>query len=530
MTNYRHILEKASEEASRLNLDFHGVLERLNRYRDRTQVPGEDFDLHRLETEKPKVQILTIHTAKGIEYPVVFVCGGFTSYAGDDSYLKYHDNTHRTVYDLVRQEAGLAQCESERQFEEERLFYVALTRAKYKLYVPKFSMKKHEYRAGPLAYLVSEAIGKTFKARAATQAVGIISVSGRGEEGEGSDELPEPFIDKAQAAKPKKEEEKIKRLPAPLFPDTSFSFAGRRLEIDSFSALVRHAPPASKPGKPLAIKPAPYEEPGEAKAAGKDDDEAPASAEAEEPVAAVSPAAAKTLPPSKETGSMLHEIFEEIDFAKAKGMRSADDMLADREAAALIDRKLSRYSLGTEVYRDETAKIVWNTLHTPLPEADFTLASIAAGDKIHELEFFYPLPEAGALKVPEVKRSPEGFLMGFIDLVFRHKETYYILDWKSNYLDDGYSPESVQKSMDEADYHLQYKLYTIAVVRWLKHHIKDFDYDKNFGGIYYIYLRGRNGADPDEGAFFYCPNNEAEIKDYERMLCKMVSLPPAGRR
>jgi len=190
----------------------------------------------------------------------------------------------------------------------------------------------------------------------------------------------------------------------------------------------------------------------------------------------------------------------------------------------LGDRLYRRGGLDDALFREETAKTVWNALNTPLaPEGVFSLGKLAKEDGIHELSFNYPLPRGKDLKIPEVKHSREGFLIGFIDLVFRHEDRYYIIDWKSNYLEDGYGPDAVKKNMDEADYHLQYKLYTIAVVRWLKAHIKDFDYGKHFGGVYYVYLRGRDGKSPEQGLFHYRPKDEAEIRDYERMLYKMVN-------
>ena len=64
--------------------------------------------------------------------------------------------------------------------------------------------------------------------------------------------------------------------------------------------------------------------------------------------------------------------------------------------------------------------------------------------------------------------SPNVFVRGFIDLIFRKDGTYYVADWKSNLLETGYDQASLEKSMADADYHLQYKLYSIAALRWLR--------------------------------------------------------------
>jgi len=514
ITNYRHILENLEKEASRSNLDFNGIVERLNTYRYETEEGGEDFDLHRLETEKPKVQILTIHAAKGLEFPVVFIGGGFTSRTPTESYCKYHDEERRVVYNLMQDAQAKRRREEEELDEARRLFYVALTRAKFKLYVPKFRMSGNERFAGPLLRIVSTALEKAFGGHRDDASVGTIRFSEKGEEAKKKGPSPEPFVDKAEKGLPVKGKEPEPKLPAPLFPDISFTFKGRTLEIDSFTALkARIEAPVEEA--------AAYEEPGEALAAGKNDD---ASKAAPEEITPQAPKAKeKMLPPSKETGSMLHEIFEKTDFAKAGQAPSHKELLADTEMSKLIDKKLARYGFIGDFYRDETAKIVWATLKTPFVPDGFALADMVKNDKLHETEFYYPFPDARQLRIPGVKISREGFLMGYIDLVFRYRDRYFILDWKSNYLDDGYSPEAVKKSMDETGYHLQYKLYAIAVVRWLKAHIKDFDYNKHFGGVYYVYLRGRDASHPENGLFFYRPKDEGEIRGYERMLFDMVN-------
>lgn len=529
ITNYRHILENLEREASQYNLDFNGIIERLNAYRLQTETGGEDFDLHRLETEKPKVQILTIHAAKGLEYPVVFIGGGFTSRKPTESYYKYHDSGRRIVYNLAKDASAELSYKNELRHEEERLFYVALTRAKVKLYVPKFQLisDRNKHHAGPLLHIVSSAISEAFGGHKDDMSVGTIRFNEKGGEarkkGTGA---PEPFIDKPEKALPLKGQGARPELPSPLFPDASFSFKERKLEIDSFTSLKERAE------APLVTMESAYEEPGNGLASGKDDDDA-----SKAPVLESIPAAApkeKMLPPSKDTGSMLHEIFEAIDFIKAGMMPSSEALLGDPDIKKLIDIKLARYGLigghvykkkeaDDDFYRKETARIIWQTLITPFAPGGFSLAGIGKDEKRHELEFYYPLPMAQELKIPGVKASREGFLMGYIDLVFRHDGRYYILDWKSNRLEEGYGADAVKKSMDEAGYHLQYKLYTIAVLRWLKAHIKDFDYEKHFGGVYYVYLRGRDGKDAGKGLFFHRPEGEDEVKGYERMLFEMVN-------
>jgi exodeoxyribonuclease V beta subunit len=48
-------------------------------------------------------------------------------------------------------------------------------------------------------------------------------------------------------------------------------------------------------------------------------------------------------------------------------------------------------------------------------------------------------------------------------------------------------------------YILQYHLYIIALYQYLQMRIPDFSYERHFGGIFYIFIRG---VDPDKGPEF----------------------------
>ena len=87
----------------------------------------------------------------------------------------------------------------------------------------------------------------------------------------------------------------------------------------------------------------------------------------------------------------------------------------------------------------------------------------------------------------------EGLMNGFIDLVFEQDGKFYILDWKTNYLGNNlnaYNQENLLNAMNINNYHLQYMIYTVALVRYLRQKIENFDYDTHFGGILYLFVRG----------------------------------------
>jgi exodeoxyribonuclease V beta subunit len=97
-----------------------------------------------------------------------------------------------------------------------------------------------------------------------------------------------------------------------------------------------------------------------------------------------------------------------------------------------------------------------------------------------------------------------GFLKGFIDLVFRFEEKFYVVDWKSNWLGnqlEDYSQTALREEMRRQHYFVQYHLYTVALHKYLALRVPGYDYDRHFGGVIYLFLRGLDPARPDLGAF-----------------------------
>lgn len=111
-------------------------------------------------------------------------------------------------------------------------------------------------------------------------------------------------------------------------------------------------------------------------------------------------------------------------------------------------------------------------------------------------------------------------LKGFIDLVFRWQGKYYLLDYKSNWLGDShaaYTPEAMAQAMIGHRYDLQYQLYTLALHRYLQHRLPDYDYQRHFGGVFYLFLRGMDGSSPDNGIFTTRPA-EAFVEEIDALF------------
>jgi exodeoxyribonuclease V beta subunit len=223
---------------------------------------------------------------------------------------------------------------------------------------------------------------------------------------------------------------------------------------------------------------------------------------------------------------MFHDIFETIDFEAVA--KSPDNLLERKETGDVIVKTMDAYRVEGR-WRPQVCRIVADTLMTPVTavEEPFVLGRLKKEDRIHEVEFYYPFafPLGEPLKIPDcdIVAGRRCFIRGFVDLVFRYKEKFYIADWKSNRLDGGYGRNALDDCMNAAGYHMQYKLYTVAVVRWLKQAFGDrFDADSRFGGVFYFFLRGM-GTGNGNGVYFVSPAEVGTLENLESEIRGQIS-------
>ncbi|MGZ2371709.1 UvrD-helicase domain-containing protein [Ancylomarina sp. YFZ004] len=206
-------------------------------------------------------------------------------------------------------------------------------------------------------------------------------------------------------------------------------------------------------------------------------------------------------------GNFLHELFENADFSQV-------------EFQNLIKAVGKSYpSVFNEEYINQYNQMMMTVLHANLSEEKpWCLQQTDKKKMIPELEFFFDINAFTPKEINlicekasvEDSRMLEGFMTGFIDLFFEHEGKYYILDWKSNFLGnalDDYSPKRLDEVMTDNNYHLQYLIYTIAVKRYLEMRLPDFNYERDFGGVYYVFLRGCR-AGGNTGIFYAKPDKE----------------------
>lgn len=490
LTNFLHLGELLQQASGELDGEF-ALLRWLGEAV--SQPNGQDGEqILRLESERKLVQIVTIHKSKGLEYPLVFlpfIC----SHRAADTPLFHEagEAGNRTVLDLTGAEESLAEADKERLAEDLRLLYVALTRGVYATWLG-------------LAPVRSGA-GKSEKTDLHRTAIGYLLQ--KGEEGDAAI-LATALTELAQALHGVAVGEPSLTRPAPLPAEEEQlgepkvrEFKGqleRDWWISSYSGLAAQG---NGHGKGVLANPGFDDEVVTEAAATVQDEEAPAPS-------------IFTFPKGARPGTLLHSLFETIDFQIAKG-----EPLAEHIAALLAQEGFDEG--WAPVLQQQVEAVLDTPLETGLGDP-VRLRDLAPERKQVELEFFLPMGRvtAPALTALCQRHDPlsrggkplgfatvQGMLKGFIDLVFEWQGRWYLLDYKSNHL--GMSPAdygrpALESAMVEHRYDLQYQLYSLALHRLLALRLPGYDFDRHFGGVFYLFLRGM----PQGGIFHARPSRE----------------------
>ncbi len=501
LTNMLHLSEVLHQESTERKLGMVGLLKWLRQQRDPDSPRLEEHQL-RLESDANAVKIVTIHKSKGLEYPIVFCpfnWGG--SQIGENEEFLFHDGDDDWRLNLVlnpQDNPNRVFAEKEILAENLRLLYVSLTRAKNRCYL--VWGRFNEAGTSALAYLLHPPDGKSENIVEAT-----------GEKFEG---LTDADIHRELAALTRKAKGAIQLSDMPMAPGKEqlpppegkeelvfqeFSGSIRRdWQIASFSLLLSGRQKEAERSIPAAIDLPDYDQ----------------EINAEETIPVQEPKGIFAFPKGARPGTLLHDIFEHIDFAE-KDLSSIK---------TIVTGKLKEY--GFESHWQETVcEMVQKVLAAPLQmeKNGLTLSCIEMKDRLTELEFYFPLQPITPKKLkkvfaehagPEIAdRFPQqienlnfvpaqGFMKGFMDLVFQWQGRFFLADWKSNYLGsrvEDYGHRALLKEMEENFYFLQYHLYTLALHQYLKKRLPDYAYEKHFGGVFYIFLRG---VSPESGPEF----------------------------
>lgn len=493
-TNWRHIGSLLQQQHARGKRSPHELSQWLGRLiaakavHSGSEQTDAESALMKLETDSAAVQLVSVHGAKGLEYPVVF-CPFLWALQSKLQRRKDQSALFRTpdewCVDVGSAEFGLhLETAIGQEFEEEhRKLYVALTRARHRLYIglaPVDDSPGHENGAGrsplvalPGLGLSAEEVGSWHDTLKGIQFATLESAL--------PSERPFSPSEHPVTSTAPVEPQPLQPPPAPrsyhhlLKRTTSFTTLSKS-DQDHDIAADRDA---EKPGAGSAIQ--------------------SATLDLLRPLG----------DPGATLGDRLHGVLEDY----LGNRRSLKEAVAECNSPELWEQSIgeilhAKLTFGSHapVSLDELKEgcITEMQFHLPVSALDpSTLSAVLLEDdhiKAHEDRFKW----ADGIRDHWTFGEFGGYLQGYIDLIFEHEDRWFVADYKSNIL-GGYDPESLGRAMLEKNYLLQARLYALALHRHLQVQLHAYDHAKHFGGVAYFFVRGF----PSHGVWFERPSLQA---------------------
>lgn len=525
---------------------------------------SEDITKKHLESEQSLVKVMTIHKSKGLEFPIVFTPyeSGFMALKSKDSAVYYDPDSKKVSYALDRDNKIKGKSvkdlvEVAALQEQERLLYVALTRAKLANFISLpscISLNGKTYQS-PLKKLIS-IVSKDDSADSKGKPSKRATKKSKDKE-VGIDTTKDVVVNDPPKTQLKAVEnpDLFKKLETVELDEcvelqNSISQEGEVSSLDkgsvdnSFTVTSYSAITSGAHNDMFASS---VDEKETSVEDGDSDDSK------DKDLINFNFAKGST------AGSFLHKIME-IVLAKDDVDKTDKDSLYNFVNSQL---KYDFYHLVSKSGDDEDAKNekivalsswLYDILNANLlPKAkdgdQVKLSNLKALDCARELDYFLPckdfkvrvlngichdfyeseVKDFEMLSVPELpdlkKSNFKGYMNGSLDLVAKFDtETgpkFYMIDYKSNYLGNSfsqYTQQKILKSIFESRYDVQILFYSLALYRFLKTTLPNFSYEKDFGGVMYLYLRGMNSFDTKSPGQFYVKPSEALIDRLDRLF------------
>jgi exodeoxyribonuclease V beta subunit len=472
VSNYLQLAELLQD----LHATSFGIEDLASRFARARVEASDDPDSARLriDTDADAVSIATVHAAKGLEYDVVLVPYAVLAFdpgkhAGKVPLYWHHvGNEGRVAIGVGTDPLITARALLETRAEEIRKFYVAVTRAKALCVLPWGETTCTRYSAA--FHLLHEAgRGEPLAADSAGCEAALRELCGRA--GAAAEVVPLPG-----RAKPRRSD-RHNEMPHVL---AAREFSRNTLQRDwrtwSFSRLVRGQTSAG------------------------DNDPAPGTGDGDA-VAAGAPPARSTLAGPR-FGTAVHAALEHADYAAWSGANETPESQRDLIIRCLRAQGLPESGMRIEEAVHQTGACVAAALNAALP-CGMRVGALATNARRAELEFHLALaPAAAAQWFALLHRHGyqrqrhgvgvdmlHGHLTGVIDLVFEYEGRFHIIDWKTNWCPP-YDDAALAAEIATHDYDLQWLIYTLALHRWLRQRIADYDYDRHVGEVYYLFVRG----------------------------------------
>ncbi|EKR72302.1 UvrD/REP helicase N-terminal domain protein [Leptospira noguchii str. 2006001870] len=463
-TNYRQIFRRLLQFQITNQADLEEVLEELKLLQNSSK-NEEELPLFEKETEKDAVQILTLHSSKGLEWPVVFLfnlSGDFIPEVYDYPFIDKDGKRSwkLSLWDDEEEKKISKEIYSNQSLNEnKRLLYVGITRSKVRLYLP-FYTPLNNWKTRDSAYykILYPRLQSVLENKIDTDLFHVISWT------------QTPF----DSTDPN-------RMDQNLDPEICFtpllykeSETSKTILLNSYSSL------RTKTNFSEEVSLSVLEEKNHIQS----DDVENSETEIKD-----------VLPSSASIGSFLHSLLEELDFSVFK-TTTPKELLKNEKIISRMDfhldyfrilrREEGRPILEKEMVQKRTIEILWNLLNAKIPiqeKTSFCLTDLSKENRISEMDFH--------LDLDPKKTCPGNFLRGSIDLVFQIDNKFYLADYKSNLLED-YSAISLKRNVEnsESRYDLQRDIYALVLYEYLKNIFGPKEALQKIGGVYYFFLRG----------------------------------------
>ncbi len=469
ITNIYHIAEILLDYQFSKNANIYDLYNFLENNIAKSEYEAEI----RLESDKDNVKIVSIHKSKGLEYNIVFIPSlGLKKDKNDCSKaidIHYSSDSHKSKVLPSLNNANKEELQAVKQNEELqenlRLLYVAITRAKYLIYLPidkDILNNRSKYITSPISFLFQSfnPESKFVKRRninITLNNVGFINID------------KEYDISKKEISKSidlKNNELYIREIQRKEFV---------KKRVMSYSSIA-HSNNDINDEEDILIKPELFYKKEDVKEIVKKNHYL------------------KIIDKYKGAnfGNVFHDIMEKVFIyfdTYSKNTINSDDL--DRIIIDSFDCYNENFDRNDLKVFNEFVQEVYS-----VSLADFKICDF--DNVFTELEFYYSVKEFDKKELienidkvnPDLKQinceKVKGFIHGFIDLIIIKNGKYYIIDWKTNFLGDDiekYDIKYLDDAMVYSNYNIQAYLYSIASD-------KIFNEKYEFGGVIYYFVRG----------------------------------------
>lgn len=488
---------------------------------------ADEVAARRVESDAAAVQIMTIWVAKGLEFPIVAVPTLWDA-AKDASVIQTDPDTRARIYDLGQKppwpDTAAAARRKDRAWldhsgEMLRLTYVALTRARHHALLwwtaPPSTAKSPLTRllfARDADQRIDEEAWRAPKVTVPSIGEVGARLNMLAERSDGTIAIVEqpPRSAVTPRIDPHERSDGDTTAPTPVAASL-----GRSLDRDrhrwSFTLIT-----AQLHGADSAERDRLDGTDGDGGASDESQSGGPSATVTADPGAdVVDP---DGLPAGAAFGSLVHEVLEQLDFTDSDLRDSAERIaleLALRQPRVLPPADVPRL-----------AEALHAALATPFGQTfeGLRLNDLSLADRLNEVAFDLRLAGGGAaatlaevatvvldhlppddplvpwatsLRDGHGPRGLAGHLTGSVDLVLRHRrvgsaERYVVVDYKTNRL-HSYGRDHLVAAMAAHHYPLQALLYQVALHRYLRWRLADYNPGSHLGGVAYLFLRGMRG-------------------------------------